>query len=42
METLMIKIQDQNGDLFRIKMEIDNLGFVHRLQRPSIPASRKG
>lgn len=37
MEHLMIKIQDQHGDLFRIKMEIDSLGFVHRIQKTKYP-----
>lgn len=41
METLMIKIQDQHGDLFRIKMEIDDLGFVHRLQKTKYPQGVK-
>lgn len=39
MEHLMIKIQDQHGDLFRIKMEIDSLGFVHRIQKTKYPTA---
>lgn len=39
MEHLIIKIQDQHGDLFRIKMEIDSLGFVHRIQKTKYPTT---